>query len=181
MLSKNQKIGGARYIGLALGVIALLGATQTLANVFPKEAVSVFIKVAGEQEFEWLASAERTILGVRMQQSGGTSRTIVFCGTEEIAQNWAKDYPQDLMQKYCNLPIKIKKTGDDTAFISLTYMPFDIATASDLGNFSDDLASVSGIAPLKTFGFMTAGDILIALLLFGLAMLNLLTIFLRKI
>jgi len=180
-MSKNQKLGGARYIGLCLAVIALLAGIKTQASVFPNDAITIFHEQTGEQTLELLPIGEKTILGVKMQQANTASGTKIYCGSTLIAENLNKDYNQDLMMKYCQDAITLKKTGQDTSFLSLTYVPYRIASQPDMGSFSDSLASVSGIAPLKTFGFMTAGDILIALLLFGLIMLNLLTIFLRKI
>jgi len=180
-MSKNEKIGGARYIGLCLAVIALLGATQTLANVFPNDAITIFHEQAGTQTLELLPTGEKTILSVKMQQANIASGTKIYCGSELIAENLNKDYNQDLMSKYCSDAVFLEKIGQDISFVSLTYVPYHIASKPDVGSFSDNLASVSGTAPLKTFGFMTAGDILLALLLFGVIMLNLLTIFLRKI
>jgi hypothetical protein len=85
------------------------------------------------------------------------------------------------MSKYCSDAVFLEKTGQDTSFVSLTYVPYNTANKPDVGSFNDNLASVSGTAPLKTFGYMTAGDILIAILLFALIMLNLLIIFFTKI
>jgi hypothetical protein len=101
-MSKNEKIGGARYIGLALGVIALLAGVKTLANVFPNDAITIFYEQAGTQTLELLPVGEKTILSVKMQQANTASGTKIYCGSKLIAENLNKDYNQDLMSKYCS-------------------------------------------------------------------------------
>jgi len=64
----------------------------------------------------------KTILGIHIQQSGIQSETHVLCGSEIIAKNYAKDYPLNLVFRYCDQPIIVDKTGvGDQAFVSLTY------------------------------------------------------------
>ena len=152
-----------------------------LANIFPNDAITIFSEQAGTQTVQLLPIGKKTILSIKMQQANTASGTKIYCGSNLIAENLEKDYNQDLMSKYCPDAVFLEKTGQDTSFVSLTYVPYNLANTPDVGSFNNDLASASGTAPLKTFGYMTAGDILIAILLFALIMLNLLVLFFKKI
>lgn len=67
------------------------------------------------------------VVGVRMQQEKDLSETILTCKLEgkdvKIAHNYAKDYPLDLIMFDCDGNATIHKTGADTAFVTMTYIP----------------------------------------------------------
>jgi len=109
---------------------------------------------------------EKTILGVAMQQSKDLSDTLVYCGNDVIAKNYAKDFPQVIMNYQCNDTISISKNGNYSSSIILTYVPYftsDYSTTTQYGyNPPVGIASSSDI---QVFGAFSAGEIMIAFLL----------------
>jgi hypothetical protein len=202
-MSKNQKIGGARYIGLCLGVIACLGLVLTLqsgtarANIFPNDAKTISTRFTGNVTNEILIpfSKRFSVLYVSFSNSStDPSATISLdCGGVNLLyvknMNTNSNFER-FETRQCDDNLMITTTSMGVAVntsIKAIYVNYNLALVP---NYLITLASVSvpseplltaSASLLTTYGTMTAGDILIALLLFGLAMLNLLTIFLRKI
>lgn len=74
---------------------------------------------------------QKTILAIKLQQSGLASETIIYCGNNIIAHNFAKDYSLDLINYVCNnQDVILTKSGNDTAFLSLSYVPYDVSKIS---------------------------------------------------
>jgi hypothetical protein len=97
--------------------------------MFPQNAISTSTSIQGNVSYTLVSTTTPTIVyGVRMQQSGTASETYVHCpilggGNGNIAYNYAKDYPQDLLAYKCYGNIVVTKTGNDTSFVSITYAP----------------------------------------------------------
>lgn len=182
-MSKNQKIGVIRYVGLCSGLIASLGLVLTLgsgivrANVFPNDAITTFVEVVGDVENqELLPASDITLLASVFDSSASNYLLTYSCGSTVISQK-TECAEQQFFNFRCKDGLFVTITGSSgkSFFINFTYVDYDTTTRPIL------LASASADIPLTTYASMTAGDILIALLLFGLIMLSLLTIFLRKI
>jgi len=153
--------------------------SPTLASVFPNDAITKTFHITGAST-QTITGGSSTILGVQAMQSAQASNTSVLCGANEVFLNMAKDTPFILMNYVCSDTLTIVKTGNDTSFTTITYVPYVISSSnSDMGSFNQSLAN--NATPLKTFAFMTAGDIAIVLMLFVLIMLSLLTIWFRKV
>jgi len=94
--------------------------------MFPINSISTSTEISGDVTYVLVStSSPTTIYGVRLQQSLDNSTTKVECvqngGKAIVAMNYAKDYPLDLLNLSCTGNISIVKTGNDTAFVSLTY------------------------------------------------------------
>jgi hypothetical protein len=102
--------------------------------MFPKDAITATIELVDVDDhiFENTTNP-KTILGVYIQQSGIQSETTLLCGTEEVAKNYSKDLPFVPLNYRCCDILKADKTGTgDDAFIVLTYVPYDMTTATTL-------------------------------------------------
>lgn len=95
--------------------------------MFPQYAISTSTSITGNTSYTLVSTTSPTyIFGVRMQQSGQASQTVVTCptiggGVGYPAFNFAKDYPLDLLRFPCYGNIVINKTGNDISFVSITY------------------------------------------------------------
>ena len=91
--------------------------------MFHFETQTIFSTLSGNTTTTFLVVTEPIyILKTRTQQSKDLSETIIYCGNEAILHNYAKDYTIDLMNYECSQDITIVKTGNDEAFISLSYI-----------------------------------------------------------
>lgn len=95
--------------------------------IFPYGTKTIETTADRDIEFVWInTTTPKTLLNARIQQSGVASTTEILCGDVPVIRNYAKDFPQYLMMRACNDVIKIKKVGQDEAFISLTYFDGDL-------------------------------------------------------
>ena len=104
----------------------------------------------------------RTVLSVRIQQEKDVSTTEISCGTQTLALNFAKDYPIDFPYHVCTDDIVIDKTGNDTAFVSIVHLPFNI---NETGGEVVPTAIPFTLLHSVTFGELTLALILIPLVL----------------
>ncbi len=88
---------------------------------FPYNSTTTQIAVINNQDFIWLPASDKLLLSVNIQQSGVASETLVYCGSELFAKNYAKDLAQKQIYKECSQDIRVTKTGQDEAFITLVY------------------------------------------------------------
>jgi len=88
--------------------------------MYPQGAATHYVAASGTTSgvFE---NSSSTVYGLHIQQSKDMSETVILCGSQVIAHNYAKDYPLDLIQHYCPGDLRWEKTGNDVAFISITY------------------------------------------------------------
>jgi len=102
---------------------------------YPQDAITKTFIVDGVIPSTFIDNPPATILSVHIQQSGLASETQLLCGPDVIAFNFAKDYGLDLIQYFCNQNLTISKTGQDKAFVSLTYIKRDISQATSTEPF----------------------------------------------
>lgn len=96
--------------------------------IFPFGAKTIETSADRDMEFIWVnTTTPKTILNVRIQQNGVASTTELLCGNVVFTRNYAKDFPQELMIRSCNDVIRVKKVGQDEAFISMTYFEGNLA------------------------------------------------------
>ena len=192
-MSKNQKIGGARYVGLCLAVIVTLGLVLTLESGTARA-------VTPNTSNNWADFRGTTLHNITAQyasiifdtDNNGSCETIDLTGATQVAvspkSSWlAGTYlingaslslgfgmpdpsyqPRGLCLRYYSSGYYIEPYA---AF-------FYQANAMPTPPPSEVLTATSSIS---VFATMTAGDMILAIMLFGLIMLSLLTIFLRKI
>ena len=122
--------------------------------IYPKDALTKTIIIQGVTDETLITKIPNTILAIRIQQSGIASETMVLCGVEPVALNYAKDFPISLVNYVCNDIVKVEKTGQDEAFISVTYVPYDIS--------KNDTSSTS---PYFVWGF-SYGEIILSIFVF---------------
>jgi len=136
--------------------------------MFPPDAITFTDELVGGETTNIITATSEspvTVLAVRMQQSGSQSETLVYCGSEQVAHNYNKDYAQDLMNYVCTDLLKVEKTGmGDNAFVTVTYVPYNrTELASTIGTSSPFFLSHS----------YTFGDLTVALLLIPLVAITL--------
>jgi len=101
--------------------------------IFPKDAISTSTSIDGIGSAEIISTFPSTVLGIKMQQSGTQSETVVKCNGGNIAYNYAKDYDLDLVHHICNTAVTVNKTGaGDSSFINITYVPYDITKTASI-------------------------------------------------
>lgn len=114
--------------------------------MFPTDALTITHEQVGAGSYTFFSSGVHTVLGLYMAQSGTASDTFLNCGSAIIAKNYAKELAFVNLHYYCNGSLSIVKTGNDSSFISLTYVSRDMNlvpyTASESGSIND----VFGIA-----------------------------------
>ncbi len=104
--------------------------------MFPKDAVTFTQELVDIDNVIVLVATPSnpvTVLGVRMQQSGVQSETILECDNVMLAHNFGlRDYSLDLISFLCEGTLRFDKTGvSDTAFVSTTYVPRNIASSTE--------------------------------------------------
>jgi hypothetical protein len=189
-----------------LGVIACFGLILTLetgtarASIFPNNTIGAFVEVSdsGGTACPNILTAtdhERTILYGTIRTTGANTGKMLadsFVYLNNQNNTIAESFAPYILPAQATLTCE--RANNKPFSFRIAYVDYNLATAItpseivgtiQVASTSHDLllsktASGSSL-PLTTYGTMTAGDILIALLLFGLIMLNLLTIFLRKI
>jgi len=108
-------------------------------TVFGNVTVPVYTPTAGELNI---------IYSVAMQQEKDLSDTIIYCGSDIVATNYGKDYPQVITYYDCGQnPITIQKTGNDEAHVIIQLLQeapkyYGIGTTSP-SNISPDGVLIS--------------------------------------
>lgn len=135
--------------------------------IYPKDAKTKTIIIQGNTDEIIITEIPSTILAVRIQQSGTASETMVLCGSDYVALNYAKDFPISLVNYVCNDIVKVEKTGQDQAFISVTYVSYDI--------------SQSGSTTASFYNGWTHGEIVNSIFIFLIFMMIGFTLFYKMI
>lgn len=114
----------------------------TYANIFPTNAISLVYPIQGSQTITVSSTmTPKTILAVQMMQSNVASDTILKCGTTDIFYNKATTTPQVLMNKICSNTLTISKTGNDLAYVYITYVDYDISGVTSTIPLNPDFSS----------------------------------------
>ena len=165
---------------LFLAVPALAG-----AYFYPPDALNFTGQFSGNTTNTIITGATPanpyTILAIRMQQEKDLSTTAIDCAGKQLAYNWAKDYTIDLLQTKCTGDIVLTKTGNDKVFVSITYIKHDASLHTDITEPYNLLASSSLEAPIPVYASMTAGDLIIVIMLFLLFMFDAVRFFMLKV
>jgi len=120
---------------------------------YPQDAITIQNIINGAaSSTEVISITPSTILGINISQENLASNTDVECNGENILTNFAKTTEFILLNKICNTPVIIKKTGNDKAQIIITYVPYNI--------------TLSTSTAAKIYNGFTGGEIVISLLLF---------------
>jgi len=82
------------------------------------------------------------ILDVAIQQSLTASISKVMCDGDDVALNYGKDLPSIEMFYYCEGFIIFTKTGNDDAFVNLTYTEVDPFSDPPVASISADTVFV---------------------------------------
>lgn len=133
----------------------------------PVYSISTSTIITGNTSYVLLATSSPVIVqGVRMQQSGTASETVVSCSNGIIGYNYAKDYPLDLLNMKCLGGITVHKTGNDTSFVSVTYLPYYASTTREITASTSPTTS-----PAYYMGFSYDGIMIsfLLLLIFSMA------------
>jgi hypothetical protein len=195
MLSKNQKIGGARYIGLCLAVIATLGLVLTLETGIAKA-------VTPSTSNNWADFSGTTLHNINANyasviydtDNNGLCETSDLTGATQVAvspkASWlAGSYFLNgaSLSLGFNMPdpdyrdrgLCLRYNSSGNYFIEPTNAFFYNAGATPTPTPSGDILTAS--SSISVFSTATAGDMILAIMLFALIMLTLFQIFLRKI
>ena len=139
--------------------------------MLPNDSISLFYEISGTTSQTLVSgTSHKTIIAVSMQQSKDLSDTILLCGTDILAKNYAKDLPQNFINYQCNDDIIISKTGNDLASVIISYVPYytsDFATwrhhdcvKKSLNDvIINEVASVLQQACIASFGTTWSNDI----------------------
>jgi hypothetical protein len=187
MLSKNQKIGGARYIGLCLAVIACCGlfleATTGNAMVIldPNDPNFIGYPDSGSV-FNAQCSQTSDYFAVYISKSDPNPFSIpaIVCSYYPDTYHFLTwqdyyDYIYGLGSASFLLEVPSSRSCDNLSYENcLNYQP-----PSPTPTPSGDILTAS--SSISVFSTATAGDMILAIMLFALIMLTLLQIFLRKI
>lgn len=109
-----------------------------------------------------------TVIGVAMQQSNNSSATQVKCDNDLIAQNYATNFSNVLMNYQCDGDIEISKTGQDEATVIVSYIPDrftgDSSTTTQISGYNP-ATSISSSSDINVYGSMSAGEVMIGFIL----------------
>lgn len=138
--------------------------------MYPNDAITAVQEISGVTTWVITNSGNYTVLAVAMQQQNNASNTIVKCGNDIVAKNYATNFSNVQMNYQCeNNILQVSKTGNDSSTVIVTYVPYltgDYATTTEAYNPSSNIASTSDV---KIYGSITAGEvILISLLIMGI-------------
>jgi len=129
--------------------------------MFPIQSISTSTVISGNTTYPLVSTTSPIyILGVRMQQSGTASETVVRCNNGVVGFNYGKDYPLDLQNFLCEGGVTITKTGNDSSFVSLTYLPYWATSTKTEVNF-DHASILNGY----TYGELWIGLLLLFIFL----------------
>lgn len=99
--------------------------------MFPKDAITFVIELQGTVSTTITTVTPTTVLGYTTLQSGAASDTILFCGSQQIFNNFAKEFVYTPLSFLCNDTLRLEKTGNDTSDILITYVERNIASSTE--------------------------------------------------
>jgi len=99
--------------------------------MYPKDAITISHEITGIGNYTFYNLPASTILGVGGTQSGTQSESTILCAGVPLTRNYAQNLPFQLLNKTCSGAVVFDKTGaGDTAFITLTYVPYFTASTT---------------------------------------------------
>jgi len=119
--------------------------------IYPPDAITISKIIEGEITETIIPTIPNTILGINISQENLASNTHIYCGSDEILDNFAKTTQFILLNKVCNSPVMAQKIGNDKAQIIITYVPYNLQTSS---------------STLSIYNGFTSGEIVNSLFLF---------------
>jgi hypothetical protein len=119
--------------------------------MYDNDALTLVHEQLGAGTYTFLpAGPVRYILGIAVQQSGQASDTLIKCGSTVVLRNYGKENNFQQLSYKCSDAITLDKTGNDSAFITITYVPRDLSL---LPASVTEISTVSG--NLVEFGLNT--------------------------
>lgn len=136
-----------------LTIILLFGfCSFANADVFPVNAISLVYPIQGAQNIIISdTTTTKTVLAVQIMQTNVSSDTEVRCGDNIIFYNKATTTPQVLMSKICADTLSIVKTGNDLAYVYITYVNYDISGVTSDIPLNPDFSSGDMVNALFSF------------------------------
>lgn len=99
--------------------------------IYPQDALTISNIFNGSvSSTEVISIIPSTILGINISQENLASNTDVNCNGSNIITNFAKSTEFILLQKVCNTPVIITKSGNDKAQVIITYVPYDLTNST---------------------------------------------------
>jgi len=148
--------------------LALAAKALFTFNMLPFDTITIFNEISGTVQHTLVSGNDpKTIIAVSMQQSKDLSDTILLCGNDILAKNYAKDLPQNIVNYPCSDDIIISKTGNDLASVIISYVPYstsDLATSTQYGY--NPTANIASSSDIQVYGSISAGEIMVSLFLF---------------
>jgi len=122
--------------------------------MFTRDVITGVHEFIGAGTYQYAPAGDWYIVGTHIQQSGNASDTLVQCGTTTVSRNYGKDTADVTENYHCVGAITGSKTGNDSSFVTVSYIPSD--------QFSNQLiASVSGQIGLSPAAARGMGDIFV--------------------
>lgn len=143
--------------------------------MFPNQATTIYDEFLSSGMKTLLASSTRTILDIHVQNSNATSTGVtVYCGTNsvinEVLDFDGGGYDFDLlMNKECGSEVKVIADAGNKTYI--TYVPYK---TSELGMSYEPKTTIASSTDIQVYGSLSAGEILISLLLFLMIVISVL-------
>lgn len=200
-MHKTKKI---KYAGLAVAVVALLGSISGLvleakANIFPNTTKSVFIETlaTGGTTCGTLLEAvnhDRTLVYGTIRTNGANDGTILADGF--VFLNNQGNLISETLAPYilpANISLTCTRANNKPFSFRVSYVDYNLSLIPD---YQVSVASISvpvliqkeilledvaSDSIMTTYGTMTAGDMILAILLFIIIMLLLVKLFFSKI
>jgi len=143
--------------------------------MYPNDAITFWHELQGPGlENVSNNGGPNTILSVSIQQGNVSSDSLVTCGNDPVAKNYATNFPFASMNYQCDDDIYITKTGNDDASFIVTYVPYLTGNFSTTTQFGyNPNTEISSSSDIQILGVFSAGEILIAFLLLCLILLSL--------
>lgn len=97
--------------------------------MYDNDAITLTHELVGASSFLFIPAQPTYyyVVGYSIQQSGQASDTQLKCGTTVVFRNYAKDNPYQQVSLKCKDDFTGVKTGNDSSFITVTYIPRDLS------------------------------------------------------
>lgn len=112
---------------------------------FPEATISFSTAIFGNTTqtiVDGSAGLDVHVFSITMQQERDLSNTEIVCGTDIIAKNYGKDFPQIFTDYHCDSQnFQVVKTGNDEAFVQVLY-----ATSSQHAYFHESESILTDVS-----------------------------------
>lgn len=130
------------------------------------QTYTVEIPLGGAGDYVITTSYPTTILGFSSIQANVSSNTRLMCGSNQILNNFSKDFLYSDLNYVCNDILKLTKTGNDQAMVIVNYV-----------NYNRHQLSTS--TPIVYAGF-SQGELLIGFFLFIIMLSGVFSFFVKN-